>query len=38
MVNGGESYQRLPDEKVLPEAHFLMGDLTRSKELENMEI
>ena len=38
MVSGGGTHQELPDQKVLSRAQFLMGDLTRSKELEDMGI
>jgi hypothetical protein len=38
VVNEGGSHRELQDQKVLPRAQFLMGDLTRSKELENKRI
>jgi len=38
VVNEGGSHRELQDQKALPRAQFLMGDLTRSEEPENLRI
>jgi len=38
VVNEGGSHRELQDQKALPRAQFLMGDLARSEEPENLRI